>query len=177
MLYGCVPLVLSVGDKVSPNSEQFFLQVCKCWVNGKLFSVVMRTQSPLVQREAWFLVCLVLCFWLLVSHVVNIFYYLLKCLKMYQDMYIASTRCLPRIAFAKCSVYVLCISLLVITFLFVFCCLSLVRFLTSGSRHELNQFNLIVFLGQSVFKVFWFANVQRLPGYQWRENWIRILQI
>lgn len=38
------------------------------------------------------------------SHVVNIFYYLLKCLKMYQDMYIASTRCLPRIAFAKCSV-------------------------------------------------------------------------
>ena len=30
MLDVCVPRVLSVGDKVSPNSEQFFLQVCKC---------------------------------------------------------------------------------------------------------------------------------------------------
>ena len=104
MLDGCVPLVLSVGDKVSPNSEQFFLQVCKCLVNEKLFGVVMRIQSPLVQREAWFLVCLVFCFLLLVSYVVNIFYFLVKCLKMYQDMYVASTRCLPRIAFAKCSV-------------------------------------------------------------------------
>ena len=38
MLDDCVPLVLSVGDKVSPNSEQFFLQVCKCGVDEKLFS-------------------------------------------------------------------------------------------------------------------------------------------
>ena len=88
------------------------------------------------------------------SYVVNIFYFLVKCLKMYQDMYVASTRCLPRIAFAKCSVEVLCISLLLIKFLFVFCCLSFVRFLISGSRHKLKQFNLFVFLGQSLFKVF-----------------------